>query len=114
MSLNLETPQFSSPESKEEKEQLQENEIIISELGLETARIFLIKNNYPYEETLYKEKEELNPESETEVPAEYVLTIFNPDNPNQPANFELIKEIYNQLRSLNVAVRYGYNPEAAE
>ena len=50
-------------------------------------------------------------EADYDVPGEFVVSINNPERPDEPADFEFTKQVFQLFKDSEIAVRYGKNPE---
>ncbi len=98
-------------ESGEKREDLKENDLIVSDDGVVPAKNILEKNKIQYKDREYTKKQIINADSGTAIPGEFVLTIFDPEHPERPASFNFVKKILNLIKDSDIAVRYGKNPE---
>lgn len=98
-------------ESKERGEGLKENDLIIADVYIESAKNVLRKNRIPYKEREYKKRQVVDVKTDSAFPGEFVFSIFDPKHPDKPASFNFVSRVFDLLKSSNVAVRYGKNPE---
>jgi hypothetical protein len=96
---------------KELKRELKENDLILPEgRDIENAEKLLKENGLPCEVEKYMK----GFDSESgRVPAEFVLVINDPQNPDKPAPFDFVKKAFQFLQDNEIVVRYAKNPEKA-
>lgn len=96
---------------RELKRELNENDLIIPEGNdIENAEKLLKENGVPCKVEKYTKG--VNGET-GRVPAEFVLAINDPQNPDKPAPFEFVKKVFQFLQDREIVVRYAKNPEKA-
>ena len=100
-----------SRESREGGEDLKENDLIVSDDQLELSKNILEDNQIPHKEKEYKKRQEIRGEADYDVPGEFVVSINNPERPDEPADFEFTKQVFQLFKDSEIAVRYGKNPE---
>ena len=99
-----------SQEQKEQKE-LKENDLIISDRSVDASEKILKDSGIPYVCEERTKRQVVNKEDGTEIPGEFVLTILNPESPEEPAPFEFVKKVFQHIKDADIPVRYGKNPE---
>src|SRR3989338_2549328 len=99
------------PEKRESGEDLKENDLIIADDQLELAKDILEESHIPHEDKEHKKREEVRGEVDYDVPGEFVVSINNPERPDEPADFEFTKQVFQLFKDSEIAVRYGKNPE---
>lgn len=95
----------------EQGEAMKENDLIISEFGRGPAKEIFEKNGIRYQDREYSKRQVLDTKTDTAVPGEFVLTISDPEHPDQPATVDFVKQVYKLIKDADIAVRYGKNPE---
>jgi len=98
-------------ESKESGESLKENDLIVSDDGIEPAKKILEENEIQYKDREHTKRQVLDAKTDTAIPGEFVLTIFDPEHPDRPASFDFVKQVFKLIKDSDIAVRYGKNPE---
>ncbi|NTV41254.1 MAG: hypothetical protein HGA61_03205 [Candidatus Moranbacteria bacterium] len=96
---------------RELKRELKENDLILPEgKDIENAEKLLKDNGIP----CVVEKYMKGVDSEVgRVPAEFVLVINDPQNPERPAPFDFVKKVFQFLQDNEIVVRYAKNPDKA-
>jgi len=98
-------------ESKEGGESLKENDLIVSENGIKPAIKILKENKIQYKDREYTKRQVLDAKTDTAIPGEFILTIFDPEHTDRPASFDFVKQVFKLIKDSKIAVRYGKNPE---
>lgn len=92
-------------------EKLNENDLIVSEIGIGPAKGILEQNGIRYSVRKYTKRQVIDVKTNTAVPSEFVLTILGSKNTDGPITFDSVKQVFELLKSSGIAVRYGKNPE---
>lgn len=100
-------------EFREGGEKLKENDLLVSDSGIEHAKKILQENEIQHKDRERTKRLVIDAETDTAVPGEFVLTIFDPEHPDRPASFDFVKEVFKLIKDSEIAVRYGNNPESS-
>jgi hypothetical protein len=97
-------------EAQDRARELHENDIVVSDTGIDPAKHILTERGIPFQHRQYSERILMDAATETAVPGEYVLTILDPENPEQPAPAAVVETAVRALQDESIAVRYGKRP----
>lgn len=114
--MRLKRPDQSNPQQRTIEqaasgEELKQNDLIVSDFEVSQAQNVLNNHDIPFRVMKYTKRQVLDTQADTAVPGEFVLHILDPQNPDQPAPFDVVKQVFQLIKGVDIAVRYGKNPE---
>jgi len=101
-------------ESNEGGESFKENELIVPDDEVGLIVNLLEKDEIPCTAREYTKRKVIDSKTGTEIPGVFVLAIFDPEHPSNPASFDFVKQVFKLIKDSNMVVRYGNNPEQGQ